>query len=130
MSQLKFFCLITVLLAIMLYLGLAFDNQALAWGSAQQDSPLAVRLNLPLVLRGYNYLEPTGILDPTFDDDGVVFTDLGFLGEDKTIYDLVVQPDGKIVAGGYTWDGTEYQFALARFEPDGSTADKPLYVRG
>ncbi len=31
-----------------------------------------------------------------------------------------IQADGKILAAGYTWDGTKYNFALARYNTNGS----------
>ncbi len=57
-----------------------------------------------------------GSLDPTFDDDGIVTT--GF-GETETIGDLVLQPDGKIVAVGDGKQGGDYDFLVARYESDG-----------
>jgi uncharacterized delta-60 repeat protein len=71
------------------------------------------------VARGGDFLvlryDASGILDPTFDGDGKVFTDFGEGYEDANA--VVIQPDGKIVVGGSVGCGS---FALARYNPDGS----------
>lgn len=59
-----------------------------------------------------------GILDASFGTGGKVTTDFG--GGDDEGRDVIVQKDGKIVVAGYTDDGAEYHFALARYNPDGS----------
>jgi uncharacterized delta-60 repeat protein len=60
-----------------------------------------------------------GTLHRTFGDDGRVLTD--FRNGDG-VDALVVQPDGKILAGGwsYTANGEHLAFALARYDNDGS----------
>ena len=59
-----------------------------------------------------------GALDPSFGSNGIRFLDLG--GNDIGT-GLVIQPDGKIVVGGYsTINGTEFG-AVARFNGDGSS---------
>lgn len=71
-------------------------------------------------------------LDPTFGHGGVVNT--AFPG-DAFAYGVVVDPDGKVVASGFTRNGapptptpaaatvTNEDFALARYHPDGSLDD-------
>ena len=59
-----------------------------------------------------------GSLDASFDGDGIVATAIG-AGPDPS-YRSVLQPDGKIVVAGGFFDGTLYQFALARYNTDGS----------
>ncbi|MHC4177104.1 MAG: hypothetical protein ACYSWU_06340, partial [Planctomycetota bacterium] len=63
----------------------------------------------------------SGQLDPAFDgdgdSDGKITTD--FLGGDDMAGGLAVSPDGKIVAAGVAHNGTNYDFALARYLPDG-----------
>ncbi|MEK6286133.1 MAG: delta-60 repeat domain-containing protein [Acidobacteriota bacterium] len=59
-----------------------------------------------------------GSLDATFGSGGKVATDFG-------AYDLItamaIQPDGRIVAGGDTYtEGAQNDFALARYNKDGS----------
>lgn len=64
-----------------------------------------------IILARYN---PDGRLDPSFDGDGRVTTDI--LATDDYARDIVLQSDGKIVvAGGTSWD-----FTLVRYNPDGS----------
>jgi uncharacterized delta-60 repeat protein len=61
---------------------------------------------------------PPGDLDPTFDGDGKVTTD--FAGDFDRADAVAIQGDGKVVAAGLaTVSGTE-DFALARYNPDGS----------
>lgn len=64
---------------------------------------------------------PDGSLDTSFDGDGKVTTKVGLW---PTAYSVVIQPDNKIVVGGFTWwgDGTyaNDSFALARYNADGS----------
>lgn len=60
-----------------------------------------------------------GSLDPTFDGDGMVTTQVG--GYSESAYDIALQQDGKIVAVGSTAPGGYCcQFAVARFNPNGS----------
>ncbi len=54
-----------------------------------------------------------GSPDSSFSDDGIVTTDL-FDGEGPTY--LVLQPDGKIVVTGYTWDGNDHDWVTMRHE--------------
>jgi uncharacterized delta-60 repeat protein len=58
-----------------------------------------------------------GSLDTTFGFDGIVTTDFGNRDEGN---ELVIQPDGKIVVAGRTAAAGFSDFALARFNPDGS----------
>jgi uncharacterized delta-60 repeat protein len=65
-------------------------------------------------------LDGNGAPDPAFDGDGRVLTDLG--GSDVPLA-AALQPDGKIVVGGYTGRrarASDLQIALARYLPDGS----------
>jgi hypothetical protein len=41
---------------------------------------------------------------------------------------LVVQPDGKLVAAGASFTGGSYDFALARYNADGSNGRWPAIV--
>ena len=66
------------------------------------------------VVARYN---PDGSLDLSFDSDGFTTTDLG---DYDVLNALFVQPDGKIVAGGYSWNAGTSDFALARYNADGS----------
>ena len=60
-----------------------------------------------------------GTLDPTFDGDGKVRTN--FTSWHDSIQNLAIQPDGMIVAAGIAGSGgSNAQFALARYVPDGT----------
>src|SRR5439155_909088 len=54
-----------------------------------------------------------GSLDTSFGTGGKVTTSFGSV-DDKAIA-LVLQPDGKLVAAGYSYNGTDTDFALARY---------------
>jgi uncharacterized delta-60 repeat protein len=62
-----------------------------------------------------------GTLDPTFGTGGKVTTDVsrGALGGDDLISALVVQ-DGRLVAAGFAFPGSSFDFALARYRPNGA----------
>jgi uncharacterized delta-60 repeat protein len=55
-----------------------------------------------------------GMLDATFGTEGKVFTDFGLANDIANA--VALQPDGKLVGGG--WAGND--FSLARYNPDGS----------
>lgn len=60
----------------------------------------------------------SGILDPSFDSDGRVTTDLGPFDNSTS---MIIQPDGKIVLGGHRYSGTtNNDFAAVRYNTDGS----------
>jgi uncharacterized delta-60 repeat protein len=61
---------------------------------------------------------PDGSLDVSFDGDGKLTTD--FFGDSERAIDLILQPDGKLVAAGYTNSGGDFDFTLARYNSDGS----------
>ncbi len=81
------------------------DGKIIVAGDADENFSLA-RLNAD------------GSLDTTFDGDGRVSTPI-LTGMDR-ITSLAVQPDGKIVASGHTFNGTDDDFAVVRYNPDGS----------
>ena len=61
----------------------------------------------------------TGLTDTGFDNDGKRTDDVGF--REGFAGGLVIQPDGKILVGGYSGtDDNDWDFAVARFNPNGS----------
>jgi uncharacterized delta-60 repeat protein len=58
-----------------------------------------------------------GMLDPTFGTGGRVSTSIGTMAAYG--YCMSVQPDGKILVGGTTGDGS-WDFALARYNSNGT----------
>ncbi|MBV9960201.1 MAG: VCBS repeat-containing protein [Acidobacteria bacterium] len=68
---------------------------------------------------GLARVNPNGTLDTTFGGTGIVSVD--FNGSGDGIFGLALQPDNKIVAAGITYgQGSDNNFGLARFNPDGS----------
>jgi uncharacterized delta-60 repeat protein len=59
-----------------------------------------------------------GALDPSFGTGGKVTTAFG--NGNEYAYALLRQPDGKLVAAGSGWNGSQQTFALARYNPNGS----------
>jgi uncharacterized delta-60 repeat protein len=63
-------------------------------------------------------LAAPGDLDPTFDTDGKLTTAIGTSADNATA--LALQSDGKIVVAGSSRNGSNDDFALARYTSDGS----------
>jgi len=61
---------------------------------------------------------PDGSLDATFDGDGWTTTDLP--GFDEVVFGVAIQSDGKILAAGYAFGATFYDFTLVRYTSDGA----------
>jgi len=59
-----------------------------------------------------------GDLDPTFGSGGKVLTDFGSPGD--VAFAVASQADGKVVAAGISDAAGSFDFALARYNPDGS----------
>jgi uncharacterized delta-60 repeat protein len=59
-----------------------------------------------------------GQLDRSFDGDGIVVTSIGRY--EAIGRDLALQPDGKLILAGYALNFSEYDFAVARYNADGS----------
>lgn len=59
-----------------------------------------------------------GSLDATFDTDGIVTTEIG--GGNNVAQGVAVQRNGKIVVAGFCLNGATNDFAVARYNPDGS----------
>src|SRR5262249_25991769 len=63
---------------------------------------------------------PDGSLDSTFGNGGKLVTDPSPSGSYNEIWDLALQPDGRILAGGDVMIGNEMYFAVARYNPNGT----------
>lgn len=63
-----------------------------------------------------------GLPDPTFGTGGVVITDISPQAFGEEANSVAVQPDGRILAGGFAWNGLNYDFLVLRYtatgEPD------------
>ncbi len=98
----------------------AGDNEALA---------VALQADGKIVVAGYSF---NGVdedftvirynvdlsLDTSFGGTGIVVTPIG-VGNDRARA-VAIQSDGKIVAAGSAFNGTDDDFAVARYNPDGS----------
>lgn len=62
--------------------------------------------------------DTNGSLDATFGINGIVETSFGI--DEDVAFSGVLQPDGKIIAAGYSWNGTTYDFAIVRYSVNGS----------
>ncbi len=60
-----------------------------------------------------------GSLDSTFDSDGIVTTSFGSSGNSSG-KSITIQSDNKILLAGSVYDGTNYDYAIARYNTDGS----------
>ncbi len=97
------------------------DDEAFGVAIQSDDKVVVVGRSIQNNL-GYDFAvaryETDGDLDPTFGGgDGLVTTAL-HLGDDYAI-DVAVQPDGGIVAAGFTGGDTNTKFAIVRYESDG-----------
>jgi uncharacterized delta-60 repeat protein/uncharacterized repeat protein (TIGR01451 family) len=59
-----------------------------------------------------------GSLDTSFDSDGMVVTDIALRNDHG--HAVALQPDGKIIAVGYSQNAVDYDFAVIRYNTDGS----------
>jgi uncharacterized delta-60 repeat protein len=101
------------------------------FGGIDQSFGLAIQPDGKIVAAGFSWSDgftgidfaidrynPDGSLDTNFDSDGKVTTDFGASFE--TAWSVAIQPDGKIVAAGSMGDAFDEDFALVRYNPDGS----------
>jgi uncharacterized delta-60 repeat protein len=97
-------------------LALQPDGKIVAAGTVFVDFSTDDSSDTDFGLARYN---PDGTLDATFGNGGKVLTD--FAGYNDDALAVLIQPDGKIVAAGSAKDPfTYYDFALARYLPDGT----------
>jgi uncharacterized delta-60 repeat protein len=59
-----------------------------------------------------------GTLDTSFGSSGRIIEPIG--SSDDEGYSLAIQPDGKILLGGYCYNGSDYDFCIARFNSNGT----------
>jgi uncharacterized delta-60 repeat protein len=90
-------------------LALQPDGKLVAAGSASNGD------TSDFALARYN---ADGGLDTSFNATGKVTTPIGSASDAAKA--LALQPDGKLVAAGFAFNGSNFDFALARYNPDGS----------
>ncbi len=59
-----------------------------------------------------------GTLDPSFNGNGKVTTAIGSADDGAKM--VIIQPDSKVVAAGYSANGSRNDFAVVRYNPDGT----------
>ncbi len=90
---------------------------------------IALQSDGKIVVAGYSYngtnndfavvrYKIDGSLDTSFDVDGIITTDIA--NQNNFARSLAVQSDGKIVVVGYSYSGTNFDFAVIRYNNDGS----------
>ncbi|MGE0538415.1 MAG: hypothetical protein AB7O68_25860 [Pirellulales bacterium] len=114
----------------------SFDGDGRVWvgiGSAADEArALAIQSDGKLVLAGKSNiggsnqfslvrLDANGSLDSSFDGDGKLTTAVS--GSTDVANGLVIQPDNKLVAAGYSRLSGHSRVALARYNTDGSLDD-------
>ncbi|GBE00189.1 calx-beta domain protein [bacterium BMS3Abin07] len=89
--------------------------------SARLTNPTAAILGTPAAAV-VTIMDSSGTLDTTFNSagttPGIVTTAIG-TGVDKA-YAVAIQSDGKIVAAGSSYNGAKYNFAVVRYNTDGT----------
>src|ERR1051325_10745806 len=91
---------------------------------------VAIQGDGKIVVAGYTYIDHAyadfvvvrynsdGSLDTSFNGTGIVITDIS--GNHDQAYSVAIQSDGKIVVAGESYIGSGWDFALARYNTDGS----------
>ena len=92
--------------------GVAIQNDGKIVAAGSSDSSGS---NTDFTLVRY---DTNGSLDTSFDDDGIVTTDIG--SDYDTAFSTAIQSDGKIVEAGRMWNGSQHVFALTRHDTNGS----------
>ncbi len=109
-------------------------------GGETRATAVKIQTDGKIVVAGYTYsadfqqiirhevilirFNANGSLDTSFDSDGKVTASFGITGENAA-YALAIQADGKLVVAGSSGSGSAVDFALARFNADGSL-DNPF----
>jgi len=113
--------IVFIILSLLLGQRLTFGQEVSGAGVAQQadeEGPQAEYTSyIPMVVRD-SFVPSSGVLDPSFDGDGIVRSDLSLY--DDVGVAVALQPDGKLVVAGYIQDAYDSQFLLARYQADGS----------
>lgn len=118
-------------------LDLSFDNDGIVTtpvgivigGSGDWGLSLAIQTDGKIVVAGYAYISTNhdfalaryntnGSLDLSFDSDGIVTTPIG--SNQDYGRSVAIQADGKIVLAGWSYTGTNFDFALTRYNTNGS----------
>ena len=96
---------------------------------SDQAHAVAIQPDGKIVVAGYSFsgsyrdfavarYDADGSLDTDFDSDGIATTSIGSFDDEADA--MAVQSDGKIVAAGKSNNGSVWDFALVRYDTDGS----------
>lgn len=106
-------------------------------GSNDYARSLAVQANKKMVAAGYTSgstndfalvrYNVDGSLDMSFSSDGILTAD--FAGGNDIASSVVIQADQKIIAAGYSQNGSSYDFSIVRYNTDG-TLDNDFGTNG
>jgi uncharacterized delta-60 repeat protein len=92
------------------------NDQALAV-TMQTDGKIVAAGNASFAGAGYDFslvrYHTNGTVDSTLGTNGIIITDFGT--SQDVVRSVLIQPDKKILAGGYMNNGTNADFALARY---------------
>lgn len=98
------------------------NNGALAYSSAIQSDGKILVAGYTIIGAKYDFAlvryNTDGSLDNTFSDDGKITTAIG-IATDRG-YSVGIQSDGKIVVAGKSFNGSDDDFALVRYNTDGT----------
>lgn len=98
-------------------------------GNFDEGTSIALQADQKILVAGWNdngsdtdfaitrYL-PDGSLDNTFGTAGIVTTD--FMGDADLAHSIFIQTDGRIVVAGSTFNGGNWDYAVARYNVDGN----------
>ncbi|HYV92931.1 MAG TPA: T9SS type A sorting domain-containing protein [Chitinophagales bacterium] len=99
------------------------------------ETTAALQADGKIVVGGFMYgdegfmllrYDSTGLFDTSFSSNGIVST---LIGSESGIYAVAIQSDNKIVAGGYTQTGNNTDWALVRYNSNG-TLDSSFGIQG
>lgn len=101
-----------------------FGTNGIVIGSRGKANSMGIQEDGKIILGGaldgtftLEQYHSDGTLDTSFGVDGKVITPVGTYGEG---YSLLIQDNGKIVLGGYSNSGTGSNFAIVRYNSDGT----------
>ncbi len=98
-------------------------------GTIDYGTKVALQNDGQIVLAGYSHNGSNtdfalvrynihGIIDSSFGNKGIVTTDIS--NQNNTLLSLAIQNDNKIIAAGFSYNGHDYDFTLARYNNNGT----------
>lgn len=114
-----------------------FDEDGILTASIKSGQAVAIQPDGKIAMAGWSVTgifshfalaryNDDGSLDATFDGDGIANTEIGVYSD---AYAVAIQPDGKIIVAGESYNGNDYDFALVRYDTNG-TLDTTFDIDG